>query len=173
MIVTETEVPASSALDRPMVAAAYFRDSYSAPLTQPDAGMVQIFMAIFGHHPWWMKRALILRNRAVSLFGLGGPTASEIINFQVKDSYAVGDKIGVWPLFAVSDDELIAGRDDKHQDFRLSVLRRRDGERATVTVTTICKVHNLFGKVYLFVVIPFHKAGVRYLLAQAVAAGRL
>jgi hypothetical protein len=34
-------------------------------------------------------------------------------------------------------------------------------------------VHNLFGKIYLFFVVPFHRRGVRLLMSRAVAAKRL
>ena len=40
--------------------------------------------------------------------------------------------------------------------------------RADVVVSTICSVHNLFGKVYLFLIVPFHRAGVQSLLSRAV-----
>jgi len=38
---------------------------------------------------------------------------------------------------------------------------------------TICTVHNAFGKIYLFFIIPFHRHGVRSLMSRAVAAKRL
>jgi hypothetical protein len=91
----------------------------------------------------------------------------------MKRSYSVGDKIGVWPIFFLTETELVAGRDNKHLDFRLSVLRSTDGEIASVVVSTLCTVHNAFGKLYLFFVIPFHKWGVRRLISNAIIAGRL
>jgi hypothetical protein len=44
---------------------------------------------------------------------------------------------------------------------------------ASVIVSTICTVHNLFGKIYLFFIVPYHRHGVKTLLRNAVAAGRL
>lgn len=162
-----------SMLDRRSIETAYFRDAYRIPLRHPDAGMVDIFFGLFGHHPWWMKAALIARNKVAALCGLHGAAASETLHFERKPHYAAGDKIGVWPIHSLTGDELIAGRDDKHLDFRLSVLRERNGTTASVTVSTVCVTHNRFGKVYLFFVIPFHKWGVRKLLSNAMAAGRL
>ena len=173
MDIVECEVPTASVLDRRCVEGAWFRDSYRAPLSRPGAGIVDVFFGIFGHHPAWMKGMLIVRNRLASLCGLEVPKASEILRVERRDSYQVGDKIGVWPVFALSESEIVAGRDNKHLDFRLSVLKREAGGHGTVTVSTICTVHNRFGKVYLFFVIPFHKWGVRQLMARALAAGRL
>lgn len=173
MTVEECDIPSVSALDRRWIESAYFRDSYRAPLRHAQAGAVEIFTAIFAHHPLWMKMALIVRNRLASFCGLDAPTAREILHPEFKRRYVVGDKIGVWPIFSVSETELVAGRDNKHLDFRLSVLRVADGETASVVVSTICTVHNTFGKVYLFFVTPFHKWGVRRLITSAIIAGRL
>lgn len=76
-------------------------------------------------------------------------------------------------LFHLSDSELVAGRNNKHLDFRLSVLKELGGSSATVVVSTVCDVHNRFGKVYLFFIVPFHRWGVRKLLSNAMVAERL
>jgi hypothetical protein len=34
-------------------------------------------------------------------------------------------------------------------------------------------VHNAFGKIYLFFIVPFHRNGVQSLMSNAVAAKRL
>jgi hypothetical protein len=171
--VVECEVPSSSILDRRLVEAAYFRDSYRAPLARTGVPIVEVFFSIFGHHPAWMKLLLLVRNRIASFCGLDAPTASEILNLEVKSSYSVGEKIGVWPIFALTDTELVAGRNNKHLDFRLSVLKEADGKQESVVVSTICTVHNRFGEVYLFFIVPFHKWGVQQLLSRAIVAGRL
>jgi len=173
LTVVECDTPLLSVLDRGMVETAHYRDSYRAPLSCPQSSVTDIFKAIFAHHPAWVKIALVARNRIVRLFGLETAAASEIFNFSSKDSYRVGDKIGVWPIFALTETELVAGRDNKHLDFRLSVLKAVDGEAASVTATTICTVNNVFGKLYLFFVVPFHKWGVKRIISNAVAAGRL
>lgn len=173
MTVVECDTPLLSALDRRVVEAAYYRDSYRAPLSRPRANVTDIFQAIFAHHPTWVKIVLMIRNRIVRLFGLDAATASEILDFTQKSSYRVGDKIGVWPIFVLTETELVAGRDNKHLDFRLSVLKIMENETASVVVTTICTVHNLFGKLYLFFIVPFHKWGVKRIISNAVVAGRL
>lgn len=166
-------IPSSGALDRELVEAAYFRDAYCAPLRRQHADIIEIFFAIFAHHPKWMKMALVARNRLALSCGLDAPTASEIMNLPVKSSYAVGEKIGVWPIFALTPNEVVAGRNNKHLDFRLSVLKKSEGENGSVVVSTICNVHNGLGKVYLFFIVPFHRWGVRLLLSRAIGAGRL
>jgi hypothetical protein len=173
MNVVPCDVPSGSLLSREVIERAYFHDSYRAPLSRRELGIVDVFFGIFAHHPLWMKLLLIVRNKVASLAGLDAPTASDILHIEIKERYAIGDKIGVWPIFSLSENEIGAARNNKHMDFRLSVLKEHDGDKASVVVSTICTVHNLFGKVYLLFVVPFHKYGVRKLMERALSAGRL
>jgi hypothetical protein len=173
MQIEECDVPRLSVLDRRLVEAAFFRDSYRAPVVHTQANVVEIFFAVFGHHPLWMKTILVVRNRFASLCGLDVPTDSEILKPEVKTSYNVGDKIGPWPIFSLTQRELVAGRNNSHLDFRLSVLKEGNGEAMSAVISTVCTTHNAFGRIYLFFIIPFHKWGVRRLISRAIAAGRL
>jgi hypothetical protein len=167
------EVPRATAIPQSVVEGAYFRECYRVPLRR-SMSVVEIYFAIFGHRPLWMKAALILRNAVAGLLGLEVPTPAEILRPRMNDGYAVGEKIGTWRIFALGEHELVAGHDDKHLDFRLSLLREAGSDgQATVAVSTLCSVHNRFGKVYLFFVIPLHKWGFQRLLLKAVHAGRL
>lgn len=173
MSVVACDIPASSILDRHSVDAAFFRDSYSVPVANAHDNMTTIFFGIFGHHPKWIKAALIARNRIAAQFGLEVPPDSEILNPTEKDSYQVGDTIGPWPIYGLTQTELVAGRNNKHLDFRLSILKTTRNDVPSVVVSTICNVHNVVGKIYLFFIVPFHKWGMKRLLADAVSAGRL
>jgi hypothetical protein len=173
MPVIECDVPSGSALSRDLIASADFRDCYRAPLPRPELGIVEIFFALFGHTPLWMKLLLIVRNAVARLFGLEVPAVSEIMKPAVRNEYRVGEKIGPWPIFFIGDNEIVAGRDNKHMDFRLSVLKAVEGDAMSVVVSTICSVHNVFGKIYLFFIVPFHRHGVRTLMSNAVVAKRL
>lgn len=169
MAVTACDIPFVSALDRRAVETAWFKDSWRTPLRDPHARVTDIFFAVFGAQPVWMKRIIIARNKAVSLFGLDTASDADVMTPVRRDSYRVGETIGPWPIFALTDDELIAGRDNSHLDFRVSVLKTG----GDAVFSTICNVHNTFGKAYLAGVIPFHTWGVRKLISDAVAAGRV
>ena len=173
MSVIECDVPSSSMLDRDLIARCYFHDSYRAPLRRTDLGMADIFFAVFGNKPLWIKLMLVARNAVAGLAGLEVPTVAEIMNPQIKRTYHAGEKIGPWPIFFIGDNEIVAGRNNKHLDFRLSVLRVIEGGAESVVVSTVCTVHNLFGKIYLFFIVPVHRSGVQLLMSRAVAAKRL
>ncbi|OQW57347.1 MAG: hypothetical protein A4S14_20665 [Proteobacteria bacterium SG_bin9] len=172
MQVMECKAPAGSLLGDTTISQAYFHDSYSAPLSR-DQDVASLFFAIFGHRPRWMTWTLLIRNKLAAMAGLEAATTDEFLSARQKDRYAVGDKIGIWPIYALSDTEVVAGRDNTHLDFRVSILKASNGDGQRVVVTTVCKVHNLAGRVYLFFIVPFHRLGVRQLLTNAVRAGRI
>ncbi len=167
------DVPTASALGPALVAAAYFCDAYRAPLQTPPPGVVDIFFSIFGHHPRWIKVALLMRNRTAKLCGLAVAAESDILEPARRETYQAGDIIGPWPVFSLNDDELIAGRNNRHLDFRLSIFRQVDDQAPWVVVSTVCLVHNWTGQVYLFFIVPFHKWGVKYIITRALREGRI
>ena len=173
MNVTECDIPSLSVLNRDAIGTVHFHDCYRAPLARPELGIVDIFFAVFGHKPLWIKLLLVARNVVAKRSGLETPTVAEIMSPEIKDGYHVGDKIGPWPIFSIDANELVAGRDNRHMDFRLSVLKQIDGERGSVFVSTVCNVHNIYGKLYLRLIVPFHRGGMRLLMSNAVAAKRL
>jgi hypothetical protein len=173
MTVVECGVPCQSALGKDLIERADFRDAYRAVLSRSNLGVIDIFFGVFAHPPGWMNLMLIARNKAAALTGLEVPATAEIVNMERRDHYSVGEKIGPWPIFFLGSDELIAGRDNRHLDFRVSVMKVYDGPRPSVVVSTLCMVHNRFGRYYLSSIIPFHKFGLRRLMANALAARRL
>ena len=173
MHVVECEIPSMSTLNRNANGSDQFHDCYQVPLARLELGMVDIFFAVFGHKPLWIKLLLVARNVVAKRCGLETPTVAEIMSPEIRKAYRVGDPIGPWPIFSISANELVAGRNNRHLDFRLSVLKQIDGERGSVFVSTVCKVHNRYGKVYLWFVVPFHRRGMRLLMSNAIAANRL
>lgn len=172
MQVNVCDWPQASRLERNKVASADLPDSYRAPLRVGGQAMPQLFEAIFGHQPAYAKLLLLARNKVMRWLGYEVAPSSDIRFFHRRESYCVGDTIGPWPLFFVGDDELIAGRDNGHLDFRVSLLRISDPQHMIV-VSTICNAHNAFGRIYLKIVGPFHRFGVTMLLRRAVESGRI
>jgi hypothetical protein len=160
-----------------MAPQADFIDRRVVPLSRADASAVDIFHALFGHRPWWMKGVMVLRNRLARWAGLAAPSVAEIMRPSLRKHYEVGQKIGAWPIDRVNATELVAGRDNSHMDFRLSIVREAPSSGSHhadhAVVTTRCFAHNRFGRVYLAVIKPFHRWGMAYLIRSAIQAGRL
>ena len=162
-------VPAASALGGFLLQADYV-DSFAAPATCVHS-IVDAYAATLGALPLWFKRLLMVRTAIVRPFGISGPTW-EALNEPIDTSrlYAAGDHIGRWKIDSISDREIVAGLNDKHLDFRVSLLK---DDASQVFFSTAVKTHNTFGRAYLAIVKPFHQSGVRRLLSNAVRSGKL
>ena len=151
----------------------YYWDSYEAPLARGDLAMHKLYLSLFAHHPRWIRRLLILRGRIVRPFGLRATTAADFDSIENRPAYAVGDKIARFTLFAQSGSEIVTGGDDKQLDFRVSVQKLGVPGAIRVALSTVVSPHNALGRAYLGAILPFIRAGVRALLANALAAGRI
>jgi hypothetical protein len=140
-----------SAESRALLPGAQFADAYRIEIkgTTLDAGTAALL--ILGRSPRWVRVLLGLRNVLVTPFGLktsGEPTAKGII--------------GLFPVVSATPERLVAGFDDRHLDFRIVV----EVARQQVTSTTLVRTHNRLGRVYLAIVMPFHRVIARAMLRQ-------
>lgn len=76
------------------------------------------------------------------------------------------DTIGIFPVIERRANLLLLGFDDIHQDFRVIVRIAPEADGQTVTLTTVCRTHNLLGRTYLGTILPFHRLIVRTLLSR-------
>ncbi len=60
----------------------------------------------------------------------------------------------------------MAGLDDKHLDFRVVIDVAGTADQQRVTATTLVLTHNLLGRAYLTIILPFHRLIVRNMLRQ-------
>ncbi|MGK5071641.1 DUF2867 domain-containing protein [Janthinobacterium sp. ZB1P44] len=143
------------------LADAYAVDLPTAQARQMD--MQSLARVLLGSQPGWAHKLMVLRDAIVARFGI--KTARQM---EAKP----GKRIGIFRIYAVSDDEIIVGEDDSHLDFRLSVLRDRDtGRHGSVTMSSVVHCHNWVGRAYILLIRPFHKLIVRRSLARAVKGG--
>ena len=145
-----------------------FLDWQSVPLPHPAPDAVDLTIETFFHMPGWVRALLAARDTMVSPFGLktGGPedqrppTRAEITGC----TYC-----GVFAVHSATPDEVILGADDRHLDFRVSILRSVPDD--LVAISTWVHPHNRFGWAYLALVYPFHRIIVARCLANAAELG--
>ncbi|MDR0348320.1 MAG: DUF2867 domain-containing protein [Tannerella sp.] len=101
--------------------------------------------------PEWVKVLMILRNRIVGVFGL-------------KTDRNTPKSETFFTVIENLEDEIIMGADDKHLNFRASILK--DSSEETLSLITVVHYNNIWGKVYFFPVKPFHKIIMRGLLKR-------
>lgn len=108
---------------------------------------------IFHQPPPWVLATLALRNAVVAPFALKRPT---------KESEG-------FPVLGRSDNEVVLGLDDRHLDFRVSVLTHPTAGGHALTVATRVLVHGGLGRAYIAVVWPVHPFVVRAMIRRALA----
>ncbi len=148
-------------LPHPDLAEADWADSYSVRLDRTDLDPMQVTTDLMGRAPKWITALLGIRNRIVGLFGL--KSAELALTGQ--------DRIGGFPVVQHDQERVVLGFNDKHLDFRIIVSIEQEGaEHQHVSLTTLVKRHNLFGRIYILVVTPFHKLIVKTFLKRFAAS---
>ena len=172
MLISKTSLQECSLL-YPNLARASHSDSFETEIPRDSKSIYELYCTVFGHYSWWMKLLLMTRTTAVSVLGINGPKLEELVPEKAKDTYNIGDKICRWEIYAQNTDELVVGLQEKHLDFKVSVLRYERNDTLFLCVTTLVFVHNRFGKAYLSTILPFHKLGVQIILKNAKQAKRI
>jgi uncharacterized protein DUF2867 len=144
----------------PLLAGAQFADAFSVAVDNTALDARRAAERMLGRSPRWVEALVTLRNLIVAPFGLktSGPNES-----------GTADIIGLFPVLSQTPDRLVAGFDDRHLDFRVVVDVVTAGQSQRVTATTLVLTHNLLGRVYLAVILPFHRLVVRAILRQVTA----
>eukprot|EP00439_Symbiodinium_sp_Y106_P089257 s1_g1793.t1 len=143
-------------------------DCYSVALTNDwalqTASMVEIADLLVSVEVPGADQLVQLRNLIVKPLGL---KTSDDVEAEppatTGEAPEVGDRIGFFKIYRISEHEIILGEDDVHQDFRVSLYRQVEAP-SKLYAATCCQRHNLFGYAYLAAILPFHKMIVKGML---------
>lgn len=162
-------VPATSALLRSLQKID-FCDAYQVPLRDPQLNVQQAYLAVFDHPPQWVNWLMRIRGLFATALGLQHVGR----NGALPDAaFRVGQRVGLFTIQSIQPHELIVGEDDKHLNFRVSVLKSSVNGVEVLTVSTAVDIHNWLGRAYMLVITPFHRLIARSSLRRAATARRL
>lgn len=138
-------------------------DSYEGLLKDPENRIdaTALGKAFFQAGPKWVETLFGIRNTLASTVGLktSGTLAERQLAMQ-RFRCEPGEKMGLFRVYDKNDFEVILGEDDKHLDFRVSLLLVPDSKNPGIKkllITTLVRFNNNWGKVYFLPVRPFHK----------------
>jgi len=163
--VASVPLPADSAIVRayPLVS---FADAYSIALpAEASNDPERLARFIFSQHSPWAAALMKLRDALVAGFGL--KTAGSLAN----DAASRTERVGMFKIYSVAPNEIVMGEDDKHLDFRLSLLCPAAQDERRLILSTVVHCHNLLGRTYIRLIAPFHRIIVRSSLRRAARAG--
>ena len=145
-------------LPHPLLPAADWADRFTLGLPVENLTAREAARLALEHPPAWISRLMVLRNALVRPFGLKGAAGKAAPS---------ETEIGGFPVVSADDDRVVLGFDDRHLDFRIVIDVRQDRPCGqTLSVMTLVHRNNLFGRLYLAAVLPFHKLIVRTMLAD-------
>lgn len=141
-----------------LLVGAQFADAYRVVVDGSAVSARRAAEKIFAPGPWWAKTLLALRNILVRPFGLKTSAEGEP---------APSGMVGMFPVVSETSDRLVAGLNDNHLDFRVVVDVAPCDCGQEITATTLVKTHNWLGRIYLAIVLLFHRLIVRNMLQRA------
>jgi hypothetical protein len=172
MKIKKTEFPEKSVLSQGKKDFDYV-DSFEGELKHGSRNIdiTEIGNAFFTSGPKWGKKMFAFRNKIVGLFGL--KTGSETEKQQLEKDFKceVGERMGIFTVFDKTDNEIVIGENDKHLDFRVSLLfdeNKNHFDEKSLTISTTVKFHNWLGVLYFLPVRPFHKLIVPAMLQNMI-----
>lgn len=140
-----------------------FIDGYKSKFSDPgDAIEIQqVAKLFFSAGPKWLNRLFAFRNGMVKFFGLKVPGRREDRERQLQNFRCVpGERIGLFKVIQRTENEVVLGEDDKHLNFRVSLLLQKNKEHSNereLSISTLVKFNNSWGKLYFIPVKPFHR----------------
>lgn len=144
---------------------AFLADAFAIDLPQgATRDVLALARFAFERPAPWVNRLLALRDWLVG--GLGLKTASAL---RAAGTRGGAPRIGFFRIYETHADEVVLGEDDRHLDFRVSVMRSVAGD--SLTAVTVVHCHNLFGRNYIRLIAPFHRLVVRSALERAARSG--
>jgi len=136
-------------------------------ITDPEA----LARFVFSQQASWVSALMFFREIFVGLFKLK-TSSSKLLSMTHSESTT---RIHYFHIYSSSEREVILGENDKHLDFRLSLLYRKAEETSDnlpqLIFSTVVHCHNKLGRVYLFLIAPFHRIVVRSGLRRSSIAG--
>lgn len=167
--VTSVSLPAESSITT-LYPTIHLADAYSIALPSGASKDPEVLARfIFSQLPSWMIGLMRVRDTLVSAFGL--KTAKQLKALGANDQQG---RIGAFKLYSRGPSEIVMGEDDKHLDFRLSLLCSNTPSpllEQRLTLSTVVHCHNRLGRLYIFLIAPFHRLVTRSSLSHAAKVG--
>jgi len=148
-----------------------FADCYQFDDLWPNQNALETYLTLVTRTPGWMNALMAMRNQAVRLVGLKHVgNLSTAVNRKPAKEYKLGDRVGIFSIQHLQDDEVVVFDDDKHLHVQLSVVKHVVEGKPKVSLSTVVHIHNRLGRVYMAVVGPVHSFIVPRMLAQVAHA---
>ena len=163
-LVSSIPLPAASGITA-LYNAADLSDAFAVWLPAGTSNNPELLARfIFANQPSWIAWLMKMRDLIVACFGLKTG----------KHLATLGNRVGIFKVYSTNQNEIVLGEDDKHLDFRISILLSAPSQpngNHQLVVSSVVQCHNRLGRTYLFIIAPFHRMVVKASLRRAARLG--
>jgi hypothetical protein len=106
-MILKSDIPSDSSLHN-HIDKIDIEDCFSFDISNNSISINDLYVAIFSSAPKWVEALMRFRNSIVRVFGL----KTEMKETPNSD-FKVGDKVGIFSIYEILNNEIIAGEDDK------------------------------------------------------------
>jgi len=131
-----------------------YSDSLAIPIQRTKIESWELISVFFQSSPSWVNSLFVIRNWIVRYLNLQTGSYNQ---HDLKPPYQIGQKIGLFRVITIIDNEVVIGEDDNHLNFRTSLLLIDNDTNPKLVVSTLVKTKNKLGIVYFSVVKHFHR----------------
>ncbi len=136
-----------------------YKDNYSTTEIPPDRFQEitpnMLGRLFFSYEPWFLSVLMKIRHYLALITGLDTFSDMEKERKKIETTqFEIGENIGLFDVMDKTNDELVLGKDDWHLNFRVHL--QKQVEDRSVHLITVVKYNTRFGKVYFFIIRPFH-----------------
>ncbi len=155
--ICKTNIPSGSEIEKNTNGEYYF-DAYEASVDIDNKSALDIYLDMVKKTPEWVNSLMAVRNKMASMVGLKNlGHLGEIDTSKNGRNYEVGDRVGIFSVIFINDNEVMLGESDKHLDVKLSIYKMYKNKQNGVAISTVVHVHNILGRLYMLFVTPMHK----------------
>lgn len=169
MLVAPVALPVQSAITH-AYKSMHLADAFSIRLASGASSDPELLaQSLFLNQPAWIGVLTRLRDAIVAPFGL-----KTTAHLRTLADAGKATRLGIFRIYSIGESEIILGEDDRHLDFRVSVLCSAGPPTEVhrqLTVSTVVHCHNLLGRAYILVIAPFHRLVVKASLRRAAHVG--
>ncbi|MDR2950795.1 MAG: DUF2867 domain-containing protein [Prevotella sp.] len=138
---------------------------FSNKETTPDDLMIDFWT----DNPSWINALFKIRNILVRPLGLRHPDDTEDKKKEsLKHSIKEGKEYEIMSIPAKSDKETVMCLTDSHLTAYIAVYYDKNQNATKLKVSTLVQFHKFFGRIYFYMISPFHYFIVKSKIKQAV-----
>jgi hypothetical protein len=126
----------------------HYQDKYTQNLKEAYS-IFEVLERLYTNTPNWIYKLLKTRNFIVKLFGLQTEAPIPIDFKKIKE----GDNFGFLIVEKISSQNATFRGDDKHLNFKIIF----EIQNTTLSALTQVQFNNLWGRIYFYSILPFHK----------------